>query len=73
MGTLFVLSYIYPVTWLIRGIVSEREKKISEGMFMMGLNELSLLWAWLINYFFETIIMAAFITLIVYNYIILVV
>lgn len=67
-GTLFVLAYIYPATWLIRGMVSEKEKKIREGMFMMGLNEMSLLWAWLITYFIEFLIMAAFIVLIVYLY-----
>lgn len=67
-GSLFIIAYIYPSSWLIRGIVAEKEKRIREGMFMMGLNESSLLWAWLTTYFVIFTIIAAIITLIVYIY-----
>lgn len=52
-----------------RNIVSEKEKKIREGMFMMGLNETALFWSWLILYFLEYTVFSIVATIIMYIYI----
>lgn len=59
LGTLFILLYVYTSSWQIYEIVSEKEKKLKEGMSIMGLNELSLFWSWLIVHFVQTTISGA--------------
>lgn len=54
-----------------RNIVSEKEKKIREGMFMMGLNETALFWSWLILYFLEYTVFSIVATIIMYIYLLL--
>lgn len=53
-GLCYNLVYIFTMSWLIYGVVSEKEKKIREGMFIMGLNESALFWSWIIVYYIET-------------------
>lgn len=57
-GLCYNLVYIFTFSWLIYGVVSEKEKKIREGMFIMGLNESALFWSWIIVYCIETVFMA---------------
>lgn len=71
VGTLFVLIYIYPSSWMVYDVVYEKEKKLREGMCMMGLNESALNCSWLIVYFVETTISALLVTIIMYIYLLI--
>lgn len=66
VGTLFVLIYMYTSSWMVYDVVYEKEKKLREGMCMMGLNETALNCSWLIIYFIETTVSALLITIIMY-------
>lgn len=66
LGTLFILLYVYTSSWQIYEIFSEKEKKLKEGMCIMGLNELSLFWSWLIVHFVQTAISGAIASIIMY-------
>ena len=51
--SLFVtLSFLFPVSRLIKAIVSEKEYKQKEGMLQMGLSGAALNLSWVITYFF---------------------
>ena len=50
LSLLLVIAYVIPNSRLIRGIVSEKESKMREGMRMMGLSDASLFGAHLLWY-----------------------
>ncbi len=45
-----ILTFLWPISRLIRGVVHEKETRIREGMRMMGLRYISLYLSWLITY-----------------------
>jgi len=47
-----ILTFLWPISRLIRGIVHEKETKMREGMRMMGLNYSSLYLSWFLTYGF---------------------
>ena len=47
----FALPLLLPYLRFINGIVSEKEKRIREGMKIMGLKNSAFYYAWFINYF----------------------
>jgi len=58
----FILSMLFPVSRLVRGIVMEKEMKLREGMRMMGLTEASLFGSWIMLYVMLYFILAVIIT-----------
>jgi hypothetical protein len=50
-GIFFIITFLYPLARLIRGVVLEKETKVAEGMRMMGLPYWTLLWSWMTLYF----------------------
>ncbi|KAK8797122.1 hypothetical protein WA158_004332 [Blastocystis sp. Blastoise] len=62
IGTLypifFLITFMYPCFWLLRGIVEEKEKGIRETLKTMGLNELALILAWITLYLIEFAVIA---------------
>lgn len=53
MGVLYLLGFLYPVSRLITYTVSEKELKIKEGLFMMGLKDDIFYLSWFITYFIQ--------------------
>jgi len=49
-GLDLVLTFLWPISRLIRGIVHEKETRVREGMRMMGLRYAALYWSWFITY-----------------------
>jgi ATP-binding cassette, subfamily A (ABC1), member 3 len=49
LGIFYMLSFLYPVSRIIRGLVLEKEQRIKEGMKMMGLSEFAYNLSWLIT------------------------
>ena len=47
---ILILTFLWPVSRLVRGLVHEKETRIREGMRMMGLNFAPLYAAWFITY-----------------------
>ena len=50
IGFLFCLTFVWPVTRLVKVFVEEKETRIREGMTMMGLRPSALWLSWLITY-----------------------
>lgn len=50
LGLLYTMAYVWPVTRLISGIVEEKESRMKETMFMMGLRPLVYHLSWFITY-----------------------
>lgn len=57
-GLLLVCAFMWPFSRLVRNMVEEKEKRIREGMKMMGLSDTAIWMSWAITYF---IIFLAFI------------
>jgi ATP-binding cassette subfamily A (ABC1) protein 3 len=63
----FTISFLFPVSRLIRGLVAEKEMKIREGMRMMGLSDSALFGSWLVTYALIYLFIAAAIAIITSN------
>lgn len=62
-GLDLILTFLWPVSRLIRGIVVEKETKLREGMKMMGLIYSSLYISWLLTYSIIFFIISVIITI----------
>jgi hypothetical protein len=58
----FVITLLYPVSRLIRGLVMEKETRIREAMRMMGLADSALIGSWVTTYVLLFAFLAAAIT-----------
>jgi hypothetical protein len=63
LGLFYMLSFLYPVSRLIRALVLEKESRIKEGMKMMGLTNTVYNLSWLITSLFQFTIVSILITL----------
>ncbi|XP_052174030.1 ABC transporter A family member 1 isoform X3 [Diospyros lotus] len=63
MGVLYLLGFLYPVSRLISYSVFEKEQKIKEGLYMMGLKDEIFYLSWFITYAFQFAISSGIITL----------
>ena len=62
----FLITFLYPCFWILRNIVTEKERGIRETLKTMvlslwvaerqGLRDLALIWSWLILYIFEFVL-----------------
>jgi len=50
LGLLLVLAFTWPFSRMVRNMVEEKEKKIREGMKMMGLHNSVFWWSWSLTY-----------------------
>lgn len=64
LGIFYMLSFLYPVSRIIRGLVLEKEQRIKEGMRMMGLSEFSYNLSWLITTVLQMTIVSILIVLV---------
>ncbi|CAJ2671488.1 unnamed protein product [Trifolium pratense] len=62
MGILYLLGFLYPVSRLISYSVFEKEQKIKEGLYMMGLKDGIFHLSWFITYALQFAISSAIIT-----------
>ncbi|GAU30068.1 hypothetical protein TSUD_332360 [Trifolium subterraneum] len=62
MGILYLLGFLYPVSRLISYSVFEKEQKIKEGLYMMGLKDGIFHISWFITYALQFAISSAVIT-----------
>lgn len=65
-GFFFVLTYIVPVSSLIRGLVLEKETRLREGMKMMGMTNMSYNLAWIISYVILFLFIGLLVTLVTF-------
>ncbi|KAH7855874.1 hypothetical protein Vadar_029947 [Vaccinium darrowii] len=63
MGVLYLLGFLYPVSRLISSAVFEKEQKIKEGLYMMGLKDEIFYLSWFITYALQFAISSGIITL----------
>ncbi|KAL7097878.1 hypothetical protein ACP275_10G171500 [Erythranthe tilingii] len=63
MGVLYLLGFLFPISRLISYSVFEKEQKIKEGLYMMGLNDNMFNLSWFITYSFQFAISSGIITL----------
>lgn len=61
-GLDLVLTFLWPISRLIRGIVHEKETRSREGMRMMGLRYSALYWSWFLTYGLLFFVISAAIT-----------
>jgi ATP-binding cassette subfamily A (ABC1) protein 3 len=64
LGLFYMLSFLYPVSRIIRGLVVEKEQRIKEGMKMMGLSDLAYNTSWFITITLQLTLVSALITLV---------
>ncbi|KAI3471608.1 hypothetical protein Pfo_028258 [Paulownia fortunei] len=50
MGVLYLLGFLYPISRLISYSVYEKEQKIKEGLYMMGLKDNTFILSWFLTY-----------------------
>ncbi|PPD73624.1 hypothetical protein GOBAR_DD29449 [Gossypium barbadense] len=62
LGLLYLLGFLYPISRLISYTVFEKEQKIREGLYMMGLKDGIFHLSWLITYAFQFAISSVIIT-----------
>ncbi|KAK1318291.1 ABC transporter A family member 1 [Acorus calamus] len=62
MGVLYLLGFLYPISRLISYSVSEKEQKIKEGLYMMGLKDEIFYLSWFITYCVQFAVSSAIIT-----------
>ncbi|MFS7977586.1 putative ABC-type sulfate transporter [Helianthus anomalus] len=62
MGVLYLLGFLFPISRLISYSVFEKEQKIKEGLYMMGLKDEIFHLSWFITYAIQFAITAAIIT-----------
>ncbi|XP_051151534.1 ABC transporter A family member 1 isoform X2 [Andrographis paniculata] len=63
MGVLYLLGFLYPISRLISYSVSEKEQKIKEGLYMMGLKNSMFILSWFLTYALQFAISSGIITL----------
>ncbi|XP_031398981.1 ABC transporter A family member 1 isoform X1 [Punica granatum] len=63
MGVLYLLGFLYPISRLISYSVFEKEQKIKEGLYMMGLKDGVFHLSWFIAYAFQFAISSGIITI----------
>ncbi|XP_011653436.1 ABC transporter A family member 1 isoform X3 [Cucumis sativus] len=63
MGVLYLLGFLYPISRLISYYAFEKEEKIKEGLYMMGLKDWIFHLSWFISYAVQFSISAGIITL----------
>ncbi|XP_023543867.1 ABC transporter A family member 1 [Cucurbita pepo subsp. pepo] len=63
MGVLYLLGFLYPISRLISYYAFEKEEKIKEGLYMMGLKDGIFHLSWFISYAVQFAISAGVITL----------
>lgn len=64
LGIFYMLSFLYPVSRIVRGLVIEKENKIKEGMKMMGLTDFAYNTSWLITTLLQMTLVSLLITLV---------
>ncbi|KAJ4969915.1 hypothetical protein NE237_003014 [Protea cynaroides] len=62
MGVLYLLGFLYPISRLISYSVFEKEQKIKEGLYMMGLKDEIFYLSWFITYTVQFAISSGIIT-----------
>ncbi|XP_044505775.1 ABC transporter A family member 1 isoform X2 [Mangifera indica] len=62
MGVLYLLGFLYPISRLISYSVFEKEQKIREGLYMMGLKDGVFHLSWFITYTFQFAVSSGIIT-----------
>ncbi|XP_048497581.1 ABC transporter A family member 1 isoform X3 [Beta vulgaris subsp. vulgaris] len=62
MGILYLLGFLYPISRLISSFVFEKEQKIKDGLFMMGLKSNIFQISWLITYAVQFAVSSGIIT-----------
>ncbi|KAJ4840078.1 ATP-binding cassette sub- A member 1 [Turnera subulata] len=62
MGVLYLLGFLYPISRLISFSVFEKEEKIREGLYMMGLKDGVFHLSWFITYGLQFAVSSAIIT-----------
>ncbi|CAK9183966.1 unnamed protein product [Ilex paraguariensis] len=62
MGVLYLLGFLYPISRLISYSVLEKEQKIKEGLYMMGLKDEMFHLSWFITYALQFAVSSAIIT-----------
>ncbi|KAL6530473.1 Phospholipid-transporting ATPase abca1 [Orobanche minor] len=63
MGVLYLLGFLYPISRLISYSVLEKEQKIKEGLYMMGLRDSIFHLSWFLTYALQFAISSGIITL----------
>ncbi|EPS64870.1 hypothetical protein M569_09909, partial [Genlisea aurea] len=63
MGVLYLLGFLYPISRLISYSVFEKEQKIKEGLYMMGLKDNIFNLSWFITYAFQFAISSGVVTI----------
>ncbi|KAL8128675.1 hypothetical protein V2J09_017830 [Rumex salicifolius] len=63
MGVLYLLGFLYPTSRLISYSVFEKEQKIKEGLYMMGLKNEIFLVSWFITYIIQFAVSSGALTL----------
>ncbi|GAB2295549.1 Phospholipid-transporting ATPase abca1 [Dionaea muscipula] len=63
MGVLYLLGFLYPISRLISYSVLEKEQKIKDGLFMMGLKNGIFHVSWFITYIIQFAVTSGIITL----------
>ena len=58
------LSFLYPVSCLVGGVVEEKEQRLREGMLIMGLSKTSFYASWYVSYFIMLTVSSVLITLV---------
>jgi hypothetical protein len=64
LGIFYMLSFLYPVSRIIRALVLEKECRIKEGMKMMGLTDTVYNLSWLITTVLQMTLVSVLITLV---------
>ncbi|XP_042485746.1 ABC transporter A family member 1 isoform X1 [Macadamia integrifolia] len=62
MGVLYLLGFLYPISRLISYSVFEKEQKIKEGLYMMGLKDEIFYLSWFITYSIQFAVSSGIIT-----------
>ncbi|KAL8489520.1 hypothetical protein ACS0TY_025437 [Phlomoides rotata] len=63
MGVLYLLGFLYPISRLISYSVYEKEQKIKEGLYMMGLSDNMFNISWFLTYALQFAVSSIIITL----------
>lgn len=64
LGIFYMLSFLYPVSRILRSLVIEKETRIKEGMKMMGLFDFIYDMSWFVTLFIQMTIVSLLITLV---------
>jgi ATP-binding cassette subfamily A (ABC1) protein 3 len=64
LGIFYMLSFLYPVSRMVRSLVLEKEERIKEGMKMMGLTDFAYNVSWLITLLVQMAVVSILIVLV---------